>query len=183
MTSPQEPFGNDEYRIWKSGFPRFMAAPWLPEDEDLPENLRRRLKDLNEEASRYRASAADYYFHQEQEAYRASLYKAEGRASADFHLAESRRFKRLADQHQALVEEKEGEINQVRSLNMNPTQEVVGHVASESNPPLEGDRVLRGAFDDDDGVIVVDDDLVMGTAPLVVVSGAVVGVVRGCPAG
>ena len=44
-------------------------------------------------------------------------------------------------------------------------------------------RLLRGAFDDDEGVIVVDDGLVMGTAPLVVVSGAVVGAVRGCPAG
>jgi hypothetical protein len=47
----------------------------------------------------------------------------------------------------------------------------------------EPGAVLRGTFDEDDGVIVVDDDLVMGTAPLVVVSGAVVGVVRGCPAG
>lgn len=41
-------------------------------------------------------------------------------------------------------------------------------------------RVLGGTFDDDVGVIGVDDDLVLGTAPLVVVSGAVVGVVTGC---
>jgi hypothetical protein len=38
-------------------------------------------------------------------------------------------------------------------------------------------RLLRVAFDDDDAVIGVDEDLVMGTAPLGVVSGAVVGVV------
>jgi len=43
--------------------------------------------------------------------------------------------------------------------------------------------LLSGTFDDDVGVIVVDDDPVMGTAPLVVVSGAVVGVVTGCPSG
>ena len=44
-------------------------------------------------------------------------------------------------------------------------------------------RLLSGTFDDDDGVVGVDDDLVMGTAPLVVVSGAVVGVVTGCSSG
>ena len=43
--------------------------------------------------------------------------------------------------------------------------------------------LLSGTFDDDDGVVGVDDDLVMGTAPLVVVSGAVVGVVTGCSSG
>jgi len=36
--------------------------------------------------------------------------------------------------------------------------------------------LLRVAFDDDDGVIGGDDDPMMGTAPLGVVSGAVVGV-------
>ncbi|WP_204809316.1 hypothetical protein [Mycobacterium riyadhense] len=40
--------------------------------------------------------------------------------------------------------------------------------------------VLRVSFDDDDGVVGVDDDRVMRTAPLGVVSGAVVGVVTGC---
>jgi hypothetical protein len=39
--------------------------------------------------------------------------------------------------------------------------------------------VLRVTCDDDDGVIGVDDDEVMGTAPLGVASGAVVGVVTG----
>jgi len=41
-------------------------------------------------------------------------------------------------------------------------------------------RLLRVTFDDDDGVVGVDDDRVMRTAPLGVVSGAVVGVVTGC---
>lgn len=49
------------------------------------------------------------------------------------------------------------------------------------HPPPARYRVLRGTFDDDDGVIGVDDDLVMGTAPLVVVSGAVVGRGDGVP--
>ena len=35
--------------------------------------------------------------------------------------------------------------------------------------------------DDDDGVIGVDEDLDVRTAPLGVMSGAVVGVVTGCP--
>jgi hypothetical protein len=43
--------------------------------------------------------------------------------------------------------------------------------------------MLRGTEDDDDGVIDVGDDPVMRTAPLGVVSGAVVGVVTGCPSG
>ena len=42
-------------------------------------------------------------------------------------------------------------------------------------------KVLRVTQDDDDGVIGVDDDRMMRTAPLGVVSGAVVGVVTGCP--
>jgi len=42
---------------------------------------------------------------------------------------------------------------------------------------------LRVAEDDDDGVIDIDDDLMMRTAPLGVLSGAVVGVVTGCPSG
>ena len=45
------------------------------------------------------------------------------------------------------------------------------------------DRLLRVTLNDDDGVIGVDDDRVMRTAPLGVVSGAVVGVVTGCPSG
>jgi hypothetical protein len=43
--------------------------------------------------------------------------------------------------------------------------------------------VWRVAEDDDDGVIGIGDDLMMGTAPLGVLSGAVVGVVMGCPSG
>ena len=43
--------------------------------------------------------------------------------------------------------------------------------------------LLRVTLNDDDGVIGVDDDRVMRTAPLGVVSGAVVGVVTGCPSG
>ena len=45
------------------------------------------------------------------------------------------------------------------------------------------DLVLRVTQDDDDGVIRFDDDPMMRTAPLGVVSGAVVGVVTGCPSG
>lgn len=45
------------------------------------------------------------------------------------------------------------------------------------------DHLLRGTFDDDDGVVGVDDDRVMRTAPLGVVSGAVVGVVTGLSSG
>ncbi|WP_237682984.1 hypothetical protein [Mycolicibacterium agri] len=44
-------------------------------------------------------------------------------------------------------------------------------------------QLLRVAQDDDDGVNGVDDDLMMRTAPLGVVSGAVVGVVTGWPSG
>lgn len=44
-------------------------------------------------------------------------------------------------------------------------------------------RLLRVAFDDDDGVIGGDDDPMMGTAPLGVVSGAVVGVLTALPSG
>jgi hypothetical protein len=44
-------------------------------------------------------------------------------------------------------------------------------------------RLLRVAEDDDDGVIDVDDDPMMRTAPLAVVSGAVAGVVTGCRSG
>jgi hypothetical protein len=44
-------------------------------------------------------------------------------------------------------------------------------------------RMLRVTLDDDDGVIGVDDDWVMRTAPLGVANGAVVGVVPGCPSG
>jgi hypothetical protein len=43
--------------------------------------------------------------------------------------------------------------------------------------------MLRVILDDDDGVIGADDDPGMRTAPLGVVSGAVVGVVTGCPSG
>jgi hypothetical protein len=42
-------------------------------------------------------------------------------------------------------------------------------------------RVLRVTAGDDDGVIGVDEDQSMRTAPLGVVSGAVVGVVTGSP--
>jgi hypothetical protein len=42
---------------------------------------------------------------------------------------------------------------------------------------------LRVTEDDDDGVIRIDDDPMMRTAPLGVGSGAVVGVVTGCPSG
>ena len=41
--------------------------------------------------------------------------------------------------------------------------------------------LLRVADDDDVGVVRVDEDRGMRTAPLDVVSGAVVGVVMGCP--
>jgi hypothetical protein len=41
--------------------------------------------------------------------------------------------------------------------------------------------VLPVTEDDDDGVIGVDEDLDVRTAPLGVMSGAVVGVVTGCP--
>jgi hypothetical protein len=40
-------------------------------------------------------------------------------------------------------------------------------------------RSVARHFDEDDGVIGVDDDQMMGTAPLGVVSGAVVGVLMG----
>jgi hypothetical protein len=43
--------------------------------------------------------------------------------------------------------------------------------------------VLRVTLGDDDGVIGVDEDRVMRTAPLGVVSGAVVGVVTGYSSG
>jgi hypothetical protein len=43
--------------------------------------------------------------------------------------------------------------------------------------------MLRGTEDDDDGVIDVGDDLMMRKAPHGVVSGAVVGMVTGCPSG
>ena len=43
--------------------------------------------------------------------------------------------------------------------------------------------MLRVTLNDDDGVIGVDDDRVMRTAPLGVANGAVVGVVPGCPSG
>ncbi|MGB8387840.1 hypothetical protein [Mycobacterium sp.] len=43
--------------------------------------------------------------------------------------------------------------------------------------------LLPVAGDDDDGVIDVDDDPTMRTAPVGLVSGAVVGVVTGCPSG
>jgi hypothetical protein len=46
--------------------------------------------------------------------------------------------------------------------------------------PLLGNRLLRVTDDDDDDVIGVDEDQGMRTAPLGVVSGAVVGVVTGC---
>ena len=42
-------------------------------------------------------------------------------------------------------------------------------------------RLLPVTEDDDDGVIGVDEDLDVRTAPLGVMSGAVVGVVTGCP--
>ena len=42
-------------------------------------------------------------------------------------------------------------------------------------------QVLPVTEDDDDGVIGVDEDLDVRTAPLGVMSGAVVGVVTGCP--
>ena len=43
--------------------------------------------------------------------------------------------------------------------------------------------LLRVTQDDDDGVIRVDDDPIMRTAPLGVLSGAVVGVVTALPSG
>ena len=74
-----------------------------------------------------------------------------------------------------------------------PATEPTGHVGPfhrrevagatpEAGRPSTG-RLLRVTQDDDDGVIGVDDDRVMRTAPLGVVSGAVVGVVTGCPSG
>jgi hypothetical protein len=47
----------------------------------------------------------------------------------------------------------------------------------------ENIRVLRVSQDDDDGVIRVDDDPIRRTAPLGVLSGAVVGVVTALPSG
>jgi len=50
--------------------------------------------------------------------------------------------------------------------------------------PLRAETgVLRVIEDDDDGVIGVDDDPMVRTAPLGVLSGAVVSVVTGCPSG
>ncbi len=56
------------------------------------------------------------------------------------------------------------------------------HTAATGTPNLPSSQpgLLRVSFDDDDGVVGVDDDRVMRTAPLGVVSGAVVGVVTGC---
>jgi hypothetical protein len=45
------------------------------------------------------------------------------------------------------------------------------------------DLLLRVSQDDDDGVIRVDDDPIRRTAPLGVLSGAVVGVVTALPSG
>ena len=45
----------------------------------------------------------------------------------------------------------------------------------------EEQTLLPVTEDDDDGVIGVDEDLDVRTAPLGVMSGAVVGVVTGCP--
>ncbi|HWX98749.1 MAG TPA: hypothetical protein VNY55_02415 [Mycobacterium sp.] len=45
------------------------------------------------------------------------------------------------------------------------------------------ERMLRVSQDDDDGVIRVDDDPIRRTAPLGVLSGAVVGVVTALPSG
>jgi hypothetical protein len=47
--------------------------------------------------------------------------------------------------------------------------------------PLQAPGMLPVTEDDDDGVIGVDEDLDVRTAPLGVMSGAVVGVVTGCP--
>jgi len=61
---------------------------------------------------------------------------------------------------------------------------LAGAVDQLNNHQLkEAASVLRVTLNDDDGVIGVDDDRVMRTAPLGVVSGAVVGVVTGCPSG
>jgi hypothetical protein len=51
--------------------------------------------------------------------------------------------------------------------------ETAGNTVNEIVPPV--------TEDDDDGVIGVDEDLDVRTAPLGVMSGAVVGVVTGCP--
>jgi len=48
---------------------------------------------------------------------------------------------------------------------------------------VEAALVLRVSQDDDDGVIRVDDDPIRRTAPLGVLSGAVVGVVTALPSG
>ena len=53
---------------------------------------------------------------------------------------------------------------------------------SEESRPTSA-RMLRVTQDDDDGVIRVDDDPIMRTAPLGVLSGAVVGVVTALPSG
>jgi len=68
---------------------------------------------------------------------------------------------------------------------MSPTE--LRHV--NSDPRKRGLRtvfpipMLRVTQDDDDGVIRVDDDPIMRTAPLGVLSGAVVGVVTALPSG
>jgi hypothetical protein len=67
-----------------------------------------------------------------------------------------------------------------------PYMAVIEHkgTASQSRPPRTSIRqvgpLLRVIDVDDDGVIGVDEDQGMRTAPLGVVSGAVVGVVTGC---
>jgi hypothetical protein len=53
----------------------------------------------------------------------------------------------------------------------------------QRTPPAGLHPVLRVTFDDDVGVIGVDEDGDVRTAPLGVVSGAVVGVVTGCRSG
>lgn len=53
----------------------------------------------------------------------------------------------------------------------------------EGSSEISRPRVLRVTEDDDDGVIRVDDDPIMRTAPLGVLSGTVVGVVTALPSG
>jgi hypothetical protein len=71
-------------------------------------------------------------------------------------------------------------VRQKSTLSPIPSTPVVA--AAAARMALAG-RVLRVTEDDDDGAIRLDDDRVMRTAPLGVVSGAVVGVLTALPSG
>jgi Protein of unknown function (DUF2587) len=61
------------------------------------------------------------------------------------------------------------------------TKQLLDEVHAQPLDTASLHRLLPVTEDDDDGVIGVDEDLDVRTAPLGVMSGAVVGVVTGCP--